>query len=102
GSEVLVAVAAAIRRSIRATDIAARLGGDEFVVLLAEADATTGAAVAQRIRNNIYAGTVSVANRMIRANASLGTASFPEDHLYPKELMILAEQRMHQDRALRS
>jgi diguanylate cyclase (GGDEF)-like protein len=102
GSEVLVAVAAAIRRSIRATAIAARLGGDEFVVLLAEADATTGAAVAQRIRNNIYAGTVSVANRMIRANASLGTASFPEDHLYPKELMILAEQRMHQDRALRS
>jgi diguanylate cyclase (GGDEF)-like protein len=102
GSEVLVAVAAAIRRSVRSTDIAARLGGDEFVVLLAEADATTGAAAAQRIRNNIYAGTVSVANRMIRANASLGTATFPDDHLYPKELLILAEQRMHQDRELRS
>ncbi|HWK73271.1 MAG TPA: GGDEF domain-containing protein [Povalibacter sp.] len=101
GSEVLVSVAAAITRSIRASDVAARLGGDEFVVLLTEADASTGAAIAQRIRNNVYAGTVSVANRLIRANANLGIANFPEDHLYTKELMILANQRMQQDRELR-
>jgi diguanylate cyclase (GGDEF)-like protein len=102
GSQVIVAVAAAISRSIRTADIAARLGGDEFIVLLSEADAATGAAIAQRIRNNIYAGTVSVANRLIRANASLGAATFPDDHLYPKELMILADQRMQQDRELRT
>lgn len=102
GSQVIVAVAAAISRSIRTADIAARLGGDEFIVLLSEADAATGAAIAQRIRNNIYAGTVSVANRLIRANASLGTATFPDDHLYPKELMILADQRMQRDRELRA
>jgi diguanylate cyclase (GGDEF)-like protein len=101
GSEVIVAVAGAISRSIRAADIAARLGGDEFIVLLSEADAATGAAIAQRIRNNIYAGTLSIANRLIRANASLGTATFPDDHLYPKELMILADQRMQRDRELR-
>lgn len=101
GSEVIVSVAAAIKRSIRASDIAARLGGDEFVVLLMEADSSTGAVIAQRIRNNVYAGTVSVANRMIRANACLGAASFPEDHLFPKELMILADQRMRKDRELR-
>jgi diguanylate cyclase (GGDEF)-like protein len=101
GSQVIVAVAAAISRSIRTSDIAARLGGDEFIVLLSEADAETGATIAQRIRNNVYAGTVSVANRLIRANASLGIATFPDDHLYPKELMILADQRMQQDRELR-
>jgi diguanylate cyclase (GGDEF)-like protein len=76
-------------------------GGDEFIVLLSEADAATGAGIAQRIRNNVYAGTVSVANRLIRANASLGVATFPDDHLYPKELMILADQRMQEDRELR-
>jgi diguanylate cyclase (GGDEF)-like protein len=101
GSQILVAVAAAITRSIRGADIAARLGGDEFIVLLSEADAATGGAIAQRIRNNIYAGTVSVANRLVRANASLGTATFPDDHLYPRELMILADQRMQHDRQLR-
>jgi diguanylate cyclase (GGDEF)-like protein len=101
GSQVLGTVASAITRSIRSSDVAARLGGDEFIVLLVEADAPTGTAIAQRIRNNVYAGTVSVANRLIRANVNVGTANFPEDHLYPKELMILADQRMQQDRQLR-
>jgi diguanylate cyclase (GGDEF)-like protein len=101
GSQVLGTVASAITRSIRSSDVAARLGGDEFIVLLVEADAQTGAAIAQRIRNNVYAGTVSVANRLIRANVNVGTANFPDDHLYPKELMILADQRMQQDRELR-
>lgn len=101
GSQVIVSVAAAISRSIRGSDVAGRLGGDDFVVLLSEADAATGTAIGQRIRNNVYAGTVSVANRLIRANASIGVATFPEDHLFPKELMILADQRMQQDRELR-
>jgi diguanylate cyclase (GGDEF)-like protein len=101
GSQILGAVASAIARSIRNSDVAARLGGDEFVVLLVEADAGTGAAIAQRIRNNVFAGTVSVANRLVRANVSVGAANFPEDHLYPKELIILAEQRMVHDRELR-
>ncbi len=101
GSLVLNAVASAIARSIRGSDIAARLGGDEFIVLCVESDSEAGAAVAQRIRNNVYAGTVSVANRLIRANVSVGVAHFPGDHLYPKELMILADQRMQQDRELR-
>lgn len=101
GSQVIGAVAAAITRSIRTSDVAARLGGDEFIVLLTEADSAMGGAIATRIRNNVYAGTVSVANRLIRANVNVGTANFPEDHLYPKELMILADQNMQQDRALR-
>jgi len=102
GSQVIIAIAAAISRSIRSSDVAARLGGDEFIVLLSEADAATGAGIGQRIRNNVYAGTISVANRLIRANASLGIATYPDDHLYPKELMILADQRMQADRELRS
>jgi diguanylate cyclase (GGDEF)-like protein len=101
GSQVIASVAAAISRSIRASDVAARVGGDDFVVLLTEADGPTGAAIAQRIRNNVYASTISVANRLIRANASIGLANFPTDHLYPKELMILADQKMQQDRELR-
>lgn len=101
GSQILGAVASAISRSIRNSDVAARLGGDEFVVLLIEADAATGAAIAQRIRNNVFAGTVSVANRLVRANVSVGVANFPDDHLYPKELMILADRRMQHDRDLR-
>ena len=101
GSQILGAVASAIVRAIRNSDVAARLGGDDFIVLLTEADSATGAAIAQRIRNHVFSGTVSVANRLVRANVSVGAANYPEDHLYPKELMVLADQRMQQDRELR-
>jgi diguanylate cyclase (GGDEF)-like protein len=101
GNQILIAVAAAIDRSIRNSDAAARLGGDEFIVLLTDADAVMGATIGQRIRNNVYSSTVSVANRLIRANVNVGAATFPGDHLHPKELMILADQRMRHDRELR-
>lgn len=101
GNLILNTVASAIGRSVRNSDVAARFGGDEFIVLCVESAPEVATAIAQRIRNIVYAGTVSVANRLIRANVSVGVANFPADHLYPKELMILAERRMQQDRDLR-
>ncbi|HEX7011735.1 MAG TPA: GGDEF domain-containing protein [Steroidobacteraceae bacterium] len=101
GNHMLRSVADSITRSIRSSDVAARFGGDEFIVLLVEADGRTGAAIGQRIRNNVYAATVSVGSRLIRANVNVGVASYPEDHLYPKDLMLLADQRMQRDRELR-
>ncbi len=101
GTQMIGAVAAAITRSIRTSDIAARLGGDDFIVLLNDTDAGTAAAVCQRIRNNVYGGTLSVGNRLIRASVSLGMVNYPRDHHDAKELMIAADQRMRQDRELR-
>jgi diguanylate cyclase (GGDEF)-like protein len=98
GDRVLFAVGAALTRSIRASDVAARLGGDEFVVLLSETDANIGNAIAARIRSHVYAGTVSVGNRMVRANVHLGLAGYPKDRRDPKELLVLANQRMQHDK----
>jgi len=98
GNKLLIAVAAAIARSIRASDVAARFGGDEFAVLLTDTDLSVGATVGSRVRSHVYAGTVSVANRLLRANVHLGLACFPKDKHTIKELLVLAEQRMRQDR----
>ena len=38
GNEILRAVAAEIRKAVRASDVAARYGGDEFVVILTRTD----------------------------------------------------------------
>lgn len=100
GNQLIIAVAAAISRSIRATDVAARHGGDEFAVLLSDTDMQSATTVGHRIRSHVYAGTVSVANRMLRANVHLGLASFPKDKRSYKELLMLAEQRMRHDREL--
>jgi diguanylate cyclase (GGDEF)-like protein len=101
-NQMLLAVADAIKRSIRNVDTAARLGGNELAILLQDADATVAGTVAQRIRNSVYAGTISVANRMLRANVSIGVASFPADQLTARQLLNQATQRMEKDRALRS
>ena len=101
GSQMIASVAQAITRSIRASDHAARMGGDVFVVLLSDADQPTAAGIAQRIRNNVYNATLLVENRMVRATVSIGVATFPRDEQHPKSLMILADQRMEQDKTLR-
>jgi len=100
GNKLITAVAAAIARSIRATDVAARFGGDEFAVLLTDTDLPVATTVGQRIRSHVYAGTISVANRMIRANVHLGLAGFPKDKPHYKELLMLADQRMQHDREM--
>ena len=101
GSQMIVAVAKAIGRSIRTSDRAARMGGDVFVVLLGGADQATAYGIAQRIRNNVYNGTLQVENRMVRATVSIGVATYPKDEQTAKALMIVADQRMEQDKALR-
>ena len=85
--------------SVHAGDVVAKLSAVELTASVEQARAALVKATADR--NNVYAGTVSVANRLIRANVNVGIANFPDDHLYPKELMILADQRMQQDRMLR-
>ena len=101
-NQMLLAVADAVKRSIRTVDTAARLGSNELAILLQDADATVAGTVGQRIRNSVYAGTISVANRMLRANVSIGVASFPSEQLTSRQLLNQATQRMEKDRALRA
>lgn len=49
GDKVLQAVAAALSRAIRSTDLLARLGGDEFGVIAVESDEATGATLLARL-----------------------------------------------------
>jgi len=77
------------------------MGGDVFVILLADADQATATSIVQRIRNNVYNGTLLVENRMIRGTVSTGIATYPRDAQSPKALMIAADQRKEQDKLLR-
>ena len=53
GDDLLRRVGEAIRRSLRAGDVAYRFGGEEFSVLLPGADARTAQAVAERVRADV-------------------------------------------------
>ncbi|MDR7855196.1 sensor domain-containing diguanylate cyclase [Tissierella sp.] len=53
GDQVLVDVAAIIKRSIRDTDFGGRYGGEEFMVIFSNTDLVTASKIAERIRKSI-------------------------------------------------
>lgn len=54
GDDFLMKVAAAMRASVRTTDICARLGGDEFLIFAAACDLDSATAIARRILSLVY------------------------------------------------
>jgi diguanylate cyclase len=96
GDQVLVEVAARIRRCIRDTDVAARQGGDEFSVLIAKTiDPQDAANTASRIIRAL-AEPITVLNRQIRIGASVGVALQTEEHSDLQTLLHGADVAMYQ------
>jgi diguanylate cyclase (GGDEF)-like protein len=77
GDQVLVAVADALRRSIRESDVVARYGGEEFVLLLPSTDLTGARDLAERCRAVIAATQVAGRQGLLSVTASMGVASLP-------------------------
>lgn len=77
GDQVLMHVAATVRRMLRATDAAGRLGGEEFMLLLPSTSLEGARQLAERLRRNIEAGRIDGPNGVISVTASLGVTAFP-------------------------
>jgi diguanylate cyclase (GGDEF)-like protein len=76
GDRVLVEVAAAIRESIRTTDLVARFGGEEFIIVAPETGTTAGRLMAERILRAIANRTRAKADQGLPGvTASLGVTS---------------------------
>ena len=74
GDQVLRAVAAAITREVRASDVVGRLGGDEFVVMLWNLSETDARAKAATLEQAIDGLAFTFDGRKARAGASAGVA----------------------------
>ena len=94
GDAVLKAVAAALLREVRASDVVARIGGDEFVVLLwnvTDAEALTKAAALEQA---VYATPVRWGASTMVVGASAGVALLePLDT--PAEALARADAAMY-------
>lgn len=77
GDEVLAAVGAVLRTSVRGSDFVGRYGGEEFLVLLPDTDRQGAVKVAETIRVAIESIRVESVKREI--TASLGVAVLPDD-----------------------
>ena len=76
GDQVLREIAHRVEARIRSMDTAARFGGDELAILLPDASAAEGAALAERIRGAIAAEAITLATNIAKnVTISIGVAA---------------------------
>ncbi|HEX6699332.1 MAG TPA: diguanylate cyclase [Gaiellaceae bacterium] len=91
GDEVLRSLAAALRATVRSSDVVCRLGGEEFGVIVTAFNDESALALSRRVTDSLaaidfgFAGTVTV---------SVGIAQGPEHAMNPRELVACAETAM--------
>jgi diguanylate cyclase (GGDEF)-like protein len=100
GDAVLKAIAAALTRNIRASDVVARLGGDEFAVLLWNVNAPDAAAKAAALEAAVYATPVQWDNATLVVGASAGLALLGALDT-PAEMLARADAAMYARKAAR-
>lgn len=95
GDLLLQEIARRLEHCVRKADTVARLGGDEFVVILEEvhvlADAT---AVADKIHRSL-AEELDIDGTILRTQASIGLALYPEHGVEAEQLLKHADAAMY-------
>jgi diguanylate cyclase (GGDEF)-like protein len=100
GDAVLKAIAAALVRNVRASDVVARVGGDEFAVLLWNVGGAVAATKAAALEAAVYATPVCWGASTFVVGASTGVAPLgPLDA--PAEVLARADAAMYQRKAER-
>ena len=95
GDILLQEIAARLKQTLRAVDVAARLGGDEFVVLIEEvSDLSNVATVARKVLTSIIK-PMTIMEQECRITASIGISIYPKDAEEEQTLMKNADMAMY-------
>ena len=78
GDQVLQAITARCRETLREIDVVARYGGEEFLVLLPETGAAAALLVAERLRERIGREPVPTDVGPVEVRVTLGVASYEQ------------------------
>jgi diguanylate cyclase (GGDEF)-like protein len=92
GDEVLVRVAALLKRYIRGSDIACRFGGEEFTLVLPNATRDSARARAEAICKAVR----EEGSHLLGVTASLGVAVFPDGVAEPEALLRAADRALYE------
>ncbi len=95
GDDTLKAIATALTRRLRETDLVARLGGDEFAVLLPHADERGTALVADGLARVIAACSIDVGDTVVHPSGSVGVAMIDQTSLSAEQALVNADQAMY-------
>lgn len=99
GDQVLKTFAELVRANIRAHDLAARMGGEEFCLVLPDSTPRTASSVAERIRSQIEAMTVSTSFGQIQATISAGICIRSSEDETLQALLNRADEALYEAKA---
>jgi diguanylate cyclase (GGDEF)-like protein/PAS domain S-box-containing protein len=102
GDDTLRAVARALTRRLRETDLVARLGGDEFAVLLPHVDREGAEMVADSVVRAIAACTIDVGEDPLHPSASIGFAMIESHSENDEHVLDEADRAMYQAKRARA
>ncbi len=94
GDEMLRAVARALGRRLRATDLVGRIGGDEFAILMPHADEDGLAVVADGLSRVIPACSIDVGEDVLHPIASIGYTLIHQRSAHVHEVLVDAERAL--------
>ena len=96
GDQVLTAVAATIKKSLRGNDVAGRYGGEEFIVLVDGATPDQCLKIAERIRQAVARLSIQIDPGIVKVTISLGLVCMDPDQVLPLDVLInCADQAMY-------
>jgi diguanylate cyclase (GGDEF)-like protein/PAS domain S-box-containing protein len=98
GDDCLCAIAAAVKKGVRSTDIAARYGGEEIVVILRPMSAVEALLVAEKLRAEIEALHLPLGDRWVTVSIGVATALAREggSMRIPGSLLLAADKALYQ------
>ena len=96
GDQVLITVAASIKKSLRGNDVAGRYGGEEFIILVDGATPDQCLNIAERIRQAVARLSIQIDQGIVKVTISLGLACMDPDQVLPLDGLInCADQAMY-------
>jgi diguanylate cyclase (GGDEF)-like protein/PAS domain S-box-containing protein len=95
GDDTLKAVARALTRRLRETDMVARLGGDEFAVLLPHIDEQGLTTVATSLRRAMPEWSIDVGDAVVHCSASVGSAIIDRHTASAEQVLAQADRAMY-------
>jgi diguanylate cyclase (GGDEF)-like protein len=96
GDDVLSAVAASIKKTLRPGDVVGRYGGEEFIVLMLGISSDQCFNIAERIRQAVSQQTIQIGQTIVRVTISIGLACMNHDQVLLLDALIsCADQAMY-------
>lgn len=99
GDVVIQAIADAVRKTLRSTDIAGRYGGEEYAILLVDTTLEQAAVLAERLRLLVESLPINYQEHKINVSLSIGLAEYTPDMTEHRQWIEASDKALYQSKA---